>query len=309
MLKIAADHSPDVRIVATGSSTLGASARFRDTLAGRKADLWLTPMVSADLEDFGRKGLRHRFLLGGLPPFFLAADPPEEAFQEWMDTCWAKDVQGLFRLERRHSFLRLVELLLARSGGIFEATAYAGPCEISRATVTNYLAVLEATHLVSVVRPFNTHRPTEIVAAPRVYGFDTGFVCTHRGWHTLRSEDLGPLWEHYVLNELQARLPSRSVRYWRDKSGHEVDFVVERRGGTPVAIECKWSASHFDPAGIQAFRRAYPDGPNLVVASDVDRSHAHEVRGVRVRYVSLEGLVSLLSRRSAGEPPLGSSAG
>src|SRR5881398_2444403 len=33
LLKIAADHYPKVRVVATGSSTLGASAKFRDTLA------------------------------------------------------------------------------------------------------------------------------------------------------------------------------------------------------------------------------------------------------------------------------------
>src|SRR5205085_2726939 len=32
MLKIAADHYPTVKIVATGSSTLGASAKFKDTL-------------------------------------------------------------------------------------------------------------------------------------------------------------------------------------------------------------------------------------------------------------------------------------
>ena len=36
LLKVAADHFPDVHLLATGSSTLGASARFRDTLAGRK---------------------------------------------------------------------------------------------------------------------------------------------------------------------------------------------------------------------------------------------------------------------------------
>jgi len=32
VLKIAADHFPTVRILATGSSTLGASRKFRDTL-------------------------------------------------------------------------------------------------------------------------------------------------------------------------------------------------------------------------------------------------------------------------------------
>ena len=49
VLKIAADHYPRTRVVATGSSTLGASTKFRDTLAGRKRDLWLTPMCLPDL--------------------------------------------------------------------------------------------------------------------------------------------------------------------------------------------------------------------------------------------------------------------
>jgi hypothetical protein len=50
VLKIAADHFPSTRILATGSSTLGASARFRDTLAGRKAGVFLTPMVVSNLD-------------------------------------------------------------------------------------------------------------------------------------------------------------------------------------------------------------------------------------------------------------------
>ena len=49
VLKIAADHFPETKIVATGSSTLGASAKFKDTLSGRKYELWLTPMITEDL--------------------------------------------------------------------------------------------------------------------------------------------------------------------------------------------------------------------------------------------------------------------
>lgn len=49
LLKIAADHYPDTHIVATGSSTLQASAKFRDTLTGRKSELWLTPMMTTEV--------------------------------------------------------------------------------------------------------------------------------------------------------------------------------------------------------------------------------------------------------------------
>lgn len=84
LLKIAADHHPTVHIMATGSSTLGASTKFKDTLTGRKTDLWLTPMVTEDLKYFKNGSLEHRFLRGGLPPFFLSKDIPENDFQEWV---------------------------------------------------------------------------------------------------------------------------------------------------------------------------------------------------------------------------------
>jgi hypothetical protein len=292
LLKIAADHFPGVRIVATGSSTLGASAKFRDTLAGRKAEVWLTPMTMEDLEPFGDTRVEHRLLHGGLPPFFLATRPPERDFQEWLDAFWAKDIQELFRLERRHAFQRLFELMLASSGGIFEATRFARACEVSRQTVQNYLAVLEATSVAHVVRPFTTHKATELVAAPKVYGFDTGFVAYHRGWSSLRAEDLGVLWEHLVLNELHAHRQARDMMYWRDKQHHELDFVLParpRRG--PVAIECKWRASEFDAGTLQVFRRHYPAGDNYVVAHDVARASERRYGDLRVRFVSLSGLI------------------
>ena len=67
LLKIAADHYQQIQVVATGSSTLGASAKFRDTLVGRKSELWLTPLIASDLNDFNRGDIYHRLLHGGLP--------------------------------------------------------------------------------------------------------------------------------------------------------------------------------------------------------------------------------------------------
>ena len=294
LLKIAADHYPGVRVLATGSSTLGASAKFRDTLAGRKAEVWLTPMTHTDLADFASPGIEHRLLRGGLPPFFMAAAPPERDYQEWIDAYWAKDVQELFRLERRHAFQRLAELLFTESGGLFEASRFAGPCEVSRPTIANYLAVLEATFVVHVVRPFSSRRRHEIIAMPKVYAFDTGFVCHHRGWHELRPEDCGLLWEHLVLNEIHAHTQRREVRYWRDKRGHEVDFVLTRRGRPPLAIECKWRLRNFDGTGLRAFRQAYPSAEAIVVTPDVRGREVRREAGKSMTLIGLTGLPGVL---------------
>ena len=291
LLKIAADHFPVVRVIATGSSSLGASAKFRDTLAGRKQEILMTPMNHADLTDFGSGDLKHRLRNGGLPPFFLSPDFPERDYQEWVDAYWAKDIQELFRLERRHSFHKFLELLLVQSGGIFEATSFAKPCEVSRATIQNYLAVLEATFVTTVVRPYHSNKAVEIIAAPKVYGFDTGFVCAFRGWKELRQDDLGVLWEHYVLNEVHSLFPGLKLQYWRDKQKHEIDFVVASRpSAPPVAIECKWSADAFDAANLRIFRRHYPKGKNLVVARDVEESYTRSAGGLQIRFTGLPNL-------------------
>jgi hypothetical protein len=66
---------------------------------------------------------------------------------------------------------------------------------------------------------------------------------------------------------MHAHLQSREIRYWRDKRGHEVDFILAHTKQSSLAIECKWSASDFDAGNLQAFR-PYPKGDNLVVAND-----------------------------------------
>jgi predicted AAA+ superfamily ATPase len=184
---------------------------------------------------------------------------------------------------------------MAQSGGIFEASRFATPCEVSRTTISNYLAVLEATFIVHVVRPFSSHKPTEIISAPKVYAFDTGFMCYYRGWQGLRREDLGELWEHFVLNEIQGHLQARKVQYWRDKRGHEVDFILTDRRGIPTAVECKWSASEFEATNIKAFRRVYDKGDNFVVANDVKRPFFRDYEGVHVKFVGMGNLIEELT--------------
>ena len=125
-----------------------------------------------------------------------------------------------------------------------------------------------------------------------------GFVCYYRGWSHLRQEDLGLLWEHFVLNEIMAQTQSREIHYWRNKRGLEVDFVVTRARHLPVTIECKWSASGFSPRALLAFRRQYPEGENLVVAHDVDRAFTNNYNGIRVKFVNLETLIAEISPRN-----------
>jgi predicted AAA+ superfamily ATPase len=296
ILKIAADHFPDIKIIATGSSTLGASRKFKDSLTGRKLQILLTPLLFQEGELFGSTDLAHRVQFGGLPPFFLMKTLPQDLFEEWLASFWARDIQELFRLEKRSSFLKFAELLLVQSGTVFEPSRFATICEVSRPTINNYLAILEDTFFVRKVRPFSTHAVSEISQAAKIYSFDTGFICHARGWQTIRLEDLGILWEHIVLNDLIGTFPSLEIDYWRDKKEHEIDFILRKDKGFPIAIECKLHSKSFNPKNLHAFRYRYPEGENYVVSHDIIESFEREYDTLRVKFVSLSQLSTFLRK-------------
>ena len=293
VLKLGADEFPDTKIIATGSSTLSARRKFTDTLTGRKVNIQLTPMLLEEGELFGNASIDHRMIFGGLPPFFLNEYLDEEGYTEWLSSYFARDVQKLYKVDNEAAFIRFIQLLLARSGGIFDGTKFAEDSKVSRPTVQKYLYLAEQTYVASIVRPFSTHPATEITKAPKVYGFDTGFICFAKGWSGLRNEDHGDLWEHLVLNNLLGCFQTAmTIKYWRDKRGHEVDFILNKnRNKEPIAVECKWSYKNFDYTNLKAFRRRYPQGKNFVVAANVTDSFNKVYGDLTVTFVSLQELI------------------
>ncbi len=285
LLKIASDAFPRLKILATGSSTLAATRKFRDSLAGRKRTVQMVPVLHEELPAFGIRDLRDRLLRGGLPPALLAAERDDDFYAEWKDSYFARDVQELFRVEKRAGFLMLFSLLLRQSGGMLDVTRLAAESQISRSTALTWLEVYQATHVVHVVRPYAAGGRREIVAQPKTYGFDTGMICHARGWDRLREDDCGILWEHLVLDALIAGAES-AIHFWRDKQQREVDFILPRSRGAADAIECKWSPEAFDTRGLAAFRGNYPAGANYVVSPLNGPGYERTIDGLRVRFVS-----------------------
>jgi predicted AAA+ superfamily ATPase len=291
VLKIGADMFPHLRILATGSSTLAASRKFRDTLTGRKREVHLVPVLWRELDAFGVT-LERRLFHGGLPPALLAETKAASLYREWLDSFFARDIQRLFAFRDMNRFNALFEYLLRQSGGQLERSRTATALGISRPTVDSHLQALEITHAITLVRPFHGGGQQELVRMPKCYGFDTGFVSYARGWDPLRPDDYGVLWEHLVLEDLQAHFPELPLRYWRDKTGREVDFVLVRRRRLIDAIECKWDARAFDPSSLAAFRSRYPEGRNYVVTPQSGPAYVRRFGEIEVTICSPEGLGS-----------------
>lgn len=81
----------------------------------------------------------------------------------------------------------------------------------------------------------------------------------------------------------QARLPGTPVRYWRDKSGREVDFVLPHRRDDVDAIECKWDPGAFDSSSFGVFRSFYPKERNYLLTPFGDPAYTKRYGNLAVR--------------------------
>lgn len=291
VLKIAADEYPSIKILATGSSTLQVTGKFRDSLTDRKRTMHLPPVLWQEcLDVFDPIDLDRRLLHGGLPSVMLGAQPDPSFFEDWIDSFYARDIQELFGIRNRSGFMALFKLVALRNGGLLDISDLAKQAGISRPTVSAHLDAMEMAHAIIRVPPFYGGGHREIVRRPRIFAFDTGLTAHVRGWTTLRESDQGLLWENLVLDELRTAFPPRALHYWRDKSQREIDFVVEHSDGRLDTWEAKISPDALDGDALSVFRRLYPKGDNHLVCPYVREPYNISKRNLNIRVCSTSDL-------------------
>lgn len=159
----------------------------------------------------------------------------------------------------------------------------------------SWLEVLQITRVARLVRPFSGGGRREIIAQPKFYAFDTGFVCHARGWDKLKPEDLGGLWKHLVVDTLVS-VPAREIHFWRDKSQREIDFVIPRSRDLVDAIKCKGTPSAFEPENLSAFRAIYAGGRNVVCCPNLTKPYQRHFGDLLIEFVGAKDLRDFIQK-------------
>jgi predicted AAA+ superfamily ATPase len=288
ILKIGADEFPGLRILATGSSTLEATHKFRDSLTGRKTAVYLPPVLWDECQNtFGIKDFDRRLLRGGLPGILLSNERDDVFYAEWIDSFYARDIQELFNIRNRDGYIRLMHLLYRSSGNLIEYGQLAKLSGLSRPTVSTYLESLRIANNIFLVPPYHGGGKREITQRPKCYAFDTGMVTFMRGWNEIREEDRGILWEHLVLDTLRTLNPEHKIYYWRDKSDREIDFVIPLDGGNTDIYECKINPDRFSMVPVLNFREFYPSGRNFCICPFIKDNYSVIIKGHKIEFINI----------------------
>ncbi|RLE05131.1 MAG: hypothetical protein DRJ06_09380, partial [Candidatus Aminicenantes bacterium] len=85
----------------------------------------------------------------------------------------------------------------------------------------------------------------------------------------------------------------RDIGYWRDKQGHEIDFVINQKGRPLLAIECKWADKDFDPANAKVFLKHYNKAQVYVVSHNVSRPYSRRYDDFTIKFINLAGIENI----------------
>lgn len=269
------------RFVLTGSENLVLSQNVAQSLAGRTLLLKLLPFTEGEL--IGRPARApgawqetteadraprsqgpawtERAFRGYFPPCALEEADAVLWLGAYLETYVERDVRQILNVGDLDAFRRFMKLVAGRSGQVLNHSQLAVDAAISTTTARKWLSVLEATYVVRTLPPFHENFNKRVVKAPKLYLLDVGLMCRllalrnpeDAATHPLR----GAIFETMVVGELcKAFLNAGEeppLSYWRDRSGHEVDVIVDL-GVRRVPIEIKSSESVRDD-DVAAVRR------------------------------------------------------
>ncbi len=248
------DDSPQMgRFVLTGSQQFGLLDGISQSLAGRVGMLTLLPLSHSELlaseaAAAPRLSLERRLWRGGYPALHAQHRQPEPThwFSAYVSTYIERDVRQLLNVANLLTFQRFLLMCAARSAQLLNLNSLASDCGISQPTARQWLTVLQASHIVTLVSPYFRNFGKRLVKTPKLYFLATGLLC-----HLLRitrAEELqvhaarGAVFETWVVSEtLKHRLNqglSPDLYFWRDNHGLEMDLVFEH-GGRLHGVECK----------------------------------------------------------------------
>jgi len=294
--KILVDQIPNLKIIATGSSSFELLGQVGEPLTGRKTTIALYPISQLELSSlYNRHELEgqiaDRLVFGGYPEVIVSeidknrqetigsaistgpslvfgGDKKEsrrKILEEIINSYLLKDILELDRVKGSKLLLDLLRLISFQVGQEVSLSELGRQLGIDRKTVGRYLDLFEKSFVLYNLRGYSRgNLRKEITKKSKYYFYDNGVrnaVISNFNELNLR-DDVGVLWENFLVIERLKRNSYREIfsnnYFWRTWDQKEVDFV-EERDGRLFGFELKWGSRGAAKASKNEWRAVYPE--------------------------------------------------
>ncbi len=234
--------------ILTGSQKFQLMKNISESLAGRIGILTLETLCAEEIKPYSQMRLEDLPWKGGYPE--LWSNPHLDVtffFEDYVQTYLERDLKSLINVTNLRDFQRCMKILATRVGQIVNYTDIAKDIGISPVTIKNWINALECSGIIYMLSPYYKNMGKRLIKTPKLFFSDNGLLC-----HLLdinHEEDYlhhlyrGQIWENFVFTELVKThnfIPNKSMFFYRDQNGVEIDFVLEKKQKISL-IEAKHS--------------------------------------------------------------------
>jgi len=267
-LKIIIDYVPDVKVIATGSSSFDLANKINEPLTGRKWEYQLLPFsfkemslqTSAAQE---LSNLENRLIYGYYPDVVVNPSYQKETLLELVNSYLYKDILIWESLKKADKIAKLLQALAFQIGSQVSYNELAALVGMDIKTVEKYIDLLEKAFVLYKVSSFSRNLRNELKASRKIYFYDNGVrnaLISAFNPLDLR-DDTGMLWENFMMAELLKKdIYAKNFAkrwFWRTQQQQEIDLITEV-DGKYNAFEFKWNETK--TAKLPAiFKTTYPD--------------------------------------------------
>jgi predicted AAA+ superfamily ATPase len=268
-LKLMADHFPQTRVVATGSSSFELANQINEPLTGRKIEFYLYPVCWQEWVAHtglfaAESGLEQRLLFGMYPEVLTQPGKEQEVLAGLASDNLYRDLLSFAPIRKPELLVQLLQAIALQVGSEVSYNELSILLKVDKQTISNYITALEQAYIIFRLGPFNRNLRNEISTTRKIYFYDNGIRNALIGNFSPLSlrQDKGALWENFLLSERlkcnrYARRHFVNTYFWRTKQGQEIDYLEESNGRIE-AFEIKWNFKR-KPLAPSAFASAYSE--------------------------------------------------
>ena len=250
ILKIIYDQIKGVRLIASGSSAFDLANEVNEPLTGRKWEFIMFPLSWNELnQHFGYfqhvKNLE-QYLIYGLYPEIVVNTNKEEILIQLSGSYLYKDLLQYKSIRKSDVLDKLLLALALQVGSEVNYNELAQTVGADRATIEQYITLLEKVFVIFRLNPLARNVRNEINTSRKIYFYDNGIrnaIIRNFKPVTLR-QDVGALWENYLISERIKFLSTNKINcryyFWRTYQQQEIDWI-EEKDGVFYAYEFKWN--------------------------------------------------------------------
>ncbi len=273
-------ENKNLRFILCGSSARKLKRGKANLLGGRAWRFEMFPLVSAELP---RVDLLQALNRGMIPDHYFR-DSWRKSLDGYIRDYLKEEVfaEGLTR--NIPAFARFFDAVGYSHGEMINFSNIARDAGVDSKTVKEYFQILVDTLLGRIVEPFAKKPSRQVISrAPKFFLFDVGVAgaIVKRLIPEARGPVFGRAFEHFIFTELAAHSSYRelgyAIRYWRTKSGLEVDFIL---GDGEVAVEVKGSSRIDDREfrALASFRDEYTPNKAIIVCNEREERQFANIR-------------------------------